>query len=108
MGYSVGHWTDRTLVIETTHLLPGTLDGTLLPMSGDGPRLVERWAVSRDHLSIEREMTIYDPFYSRPLVRQRGSARDESIEVVEQAACDPDSHYRDLLDSGRLEEYLHR
>lgn len=108
MGFSVGHWVDSTLVIETTHLLPGTLDGTLLPMSGVGTRLVERWGMSADRLSMDREMTIYDPFYTEPLVRKRGSARDDAIEVAEQAACDPDSHYRDLLESGRLEEYLSR
>lgn len=108
MGYSVGHWDNDTLVIETTHLLAGTLDGTLMPMSGDGTRLIEHWTMSKNRLSMDRKMTIYDPFYTKPLVRQRGSARDDSIEVVEQAACDPDSHYRDLLEAGRLEDYFDR
>ena len=36
MGFSVGRWEGDALVIETTHLSPGWLDGSGLPMSGDG------------------------------------------------------------------------
>lgn len=106
MGFSVGRWEDNTLVIETTHLSPGTLDGSLLPMSGKDTRLVERWEFGEYQLSIDRTMTIYDPYYSAPLVRRRGSVRAESIEIIEAAPCDPDGHYRDLLETGRLEEHL--
>jgi hypothetical protein len=108
MGFSVGHWEGRTLVVETTDLLPGWLDGSGLPMSGDGTRVVERYAFSDDGLSVDRQMTIYDPLYTEPLVRQRYSARDDGLEIVEQASCDPDSYYRDLVDQGRLEEHFNR
>ena len=106
MGFSVGHWEDDVLVVETTHLSPGTLDGSLLPMSGMGTRLVERWSFGDDRLSVDREMTIYDSYYSRPLVRRRGSIRSDSVEIIEPAPCDPDGHYRDLLESGRIEEHF--
>ena len=53
---------------------------------------------SDDRLSIERTMTIYDPYYTEPLVRQRFSARGDDLELTEQAPCDPDSYYRDLDD----------
>lgn len=43
MGFSIGHWEGDVLIIETTNLTAGTLDGSLLPMSGDGTRIVERW-----------------------------------------------------------------
>jgi hypothetical protein len=106
MGFSVGHWEEDLLVIETTRLTAGTLDGSLLPMSGEDTRIVEHWAFSDDRLTMDRTMTIYDPFYTRPLVRQRGSARRDALAVFEPAPCDPDGYFRDLLETGRLEQHL--
>jgi hypothetical protein len=106
LGFSVGHWEDDVLVIETTHLSPGWLDGSGLPMKGEGTRIVERYELSDDRLAIDRIMTIYDPYYTQALVRRRGSARDDEVDISEQASCDPDSYYRDLLEAGRLEEHL--
>ncbi len=106
-GYSVGHWEgDNTLVIETTHLLPGWLDGSGLPMNGEGTSTVERIVFNADHLSAERTMTITDPLYTQPLVRTRGWARDDNTDVSEQDSCDPAGYYADLLEAGLLEEYL--
>lgn len=106
MGFSVGHWDDDVLIVETTHLTEGTLDGTLLPMSGAGTRIVEHWEMSDGGLGMDRIMTIHDPYYTEPLVRRRGSARADSVEIIEQAPCDPDGYYRDLLERGNLEEHL--
>jgi hypothetical protein len=105
-GYSVGHWEGDTLVIETTHLLPGWLDGSGLPMSGEGTRTVERYEFQDDRLAMDRTMTIYDPLYTQPLVRVRGSAREANLDVSEQDACDPAGYYSDLLEAGLLEKYL--
>lgn len=106
MGFSLGHWEDDVLVIETTGLIAGTLDGSLLPMSGEDTRIVEQWAFSEDRLTMDRTMTIYDSYYTKPLVRKRGSARRDSLEVFEPAPCDPDGFFRDLLETGRLEQHL--
>jgi hypothetical protein len=106
LGFSVGHWDGDALVIETTHLLPGWLDGSGLPMKGEGTRIVERYEFTADRLAMDRIMTIYDPYYTQPLVRRRGSARDDVVDINEQASCDPDSYYRDLLELGRLEQHL--
>ena len=107
MGFSVGHWEDRTLVIETTLLEPGWLDGSGYPMSGgDDTRIVERWDIAEDGLTIDRTMTIYDPLYSEPLVRTRGSQRGDARELLESPACDPTQHYSDMMQRGRLEELL--
>lgn len=108
MGFSVGHWEGDTLLVETTHLLPGWLDLSGLPMSGDGTRIVERYELSEDHLSMIRTMTIYDPYYTEALVRHRGSARDDAVNLTAQASCDPDSYYRDLKASGLLDEHFSR
>jgi len=104
MGFSRGKWDGEVFVIETTHLEPGWLDGSGLPMSGEGTRLVETYAISEDRLTMERKMTIYDPYYTEPLVRVRGSSRDDNIELIEGGSgCDPVSFYRDLWDQGLLE-----
>ena len=108
MGFSVGHWEGEVLVIETTHLSAGWLDGSGLPMTGEGTRLVERYVFSDDRLSMDRTMTIYDPYYTAPLVRQRFAARGDGLDLTEQAPCDPDSYYRDLDASGRLQEHFNR
>ena len=108
MGFSVGHWEDDVLVIETTHLTPGWLDGSGLPMTGEGTRIVERYQFSDDRLTIDRTMTIYDPYYTEPVVRQRYSARGDDVQIIEQAPCDPDSYYRDLDAAGRLQEHFNR
>ena len=104
MGFARGRWEGDELVIETTHLLPGWLDGSGLPMSGDGTRLVERYTFSDDRLSIDRVMTIHDPYYTAPLIRRRGSARSDNPEAAEGgSSCDSISHYRDLAEQGLLE-----
>jgi hypothetical protein len=109
LGFSIGHWeSDNVLVIETTHLLPGWLDGSGMPMSGEGTRIVERWEFAEDRLSMDRIATFYDPYYTAPLVRRRGSQRSPGLEVVEMASCDPQSYYRDLAEAGLIEEYLDR
>jgi hypothetical protein len=108
MGFSVGRWEDDVLVVETTYLTAGWLDGSGLPMKGEGTRIVERYVFSDDRLSIDRTMTIYDPYYTAPLVRQRFAARGDDLSVTEQAPCDPDSYYRDLEASGRLQEHFNR
>lgn len=106
MGFSVGRWDAGALIIETTHLTAGWLDGSGLPMSGDGTRIVERYAPGDDGLTMERIMTIHDRYYLEPLTRTRASARGEHIDLTEQLPCDPDSHYRDLSAAGRLEQHL--
>jgi hypothetical protein len=106
-GFSVGHWEDeRTLVIETTHLLPGWLDGSGLPMSGEGTLTIERYMFSADRLAADRTMVIHDPLYTQPLLRTRGMAREDNLDVQEQDSCDPGSYYLDLYESDLLEHYL--
>lgn len=106
-GFSVGHWEgNNTLVIETTHLLKGWLDGSGMPMSGTGTRTVEKMVFSADHLTAERTMTIYDPLYTQPLVRTRAWARGNDLDVTEQDSCDPTSYFTDIKEAGLLDKYL--
>ena len=105
-GFSTGRWEGEELVIETTHLLPGWLDGSGLPMSGPETRTEERWSFSEDRSEIVRIMTIHDPLYTEPLVRTRGSLRADM--VIQEESCDPDSFYDDLLEQGLIEDYFAR
>lgn len=103
MGFSTGRWEGEVLVIETTHLEPGWLDGSGLPMSGEGTRVVETYTIGADRLSMERRMTIHDPYYTEPLVRMRGSARNDDLQWVLDPGCDPRGYYRDLQQQGLME-----
>lgn len=103
MGFSTGRWEGDVFIIETTHLQPGWLDGSGLPMSGEGTRVVETYTISGDRLSMERRMTIHDPYYTEPLVRVRGSARNDDLQFVLEPGCDPRGYYRDLQQQGLME-----
>jgi hypothetical protein len=105
-GYSVGRWEGRELVIETDHLLAGWLDGSGLPMHGEGTRLVERWSFNEDGAEISRILTITDPYYTAPLVRTRGSKRAEL--TIQEESCDPDSYYEDLAEQGLMDAHFAR
>lgn len=107
MGFSVGRWEGRTLVIETTHLTPAWLDGSGYPMTGaDGTRIVERWTVAEDGLTMERTMTVHDEAYTAAVVRARGSQRGEVRDLVESEPCDPRPFYSELMERGELEQRL--
>jgi Family of unknown function (DUF6152) len=107
MGFSVGHWEGEELVVETTHLLGGWLDGSGLPLKGGaGTRIEERYTFAADRLSLERVMTIHDGYYTQPLVRRRASARDDFMSIVEHDSCDPTTYYSDLLKAGELESRI--
>jgi len=108
MGFSKGHWEERTLVIETTMLTPGWLDGSGYPMSGgNDTRIVERWTVAADGVTIDRTMTVYDKLYTAPLVRTRGSQRgDAKAGLIESEPCDATPFYHELMERGQLEQRL--
>lgn len=103
MGFSRGLWEGEVFIIETTHLEPGWLDGSGLPMSGEGTRVVETYTISEDRLSMERKMSIHDPYYTEPLVRMRGSARNDDMQFLIAPGCDPRGFYRDLREQGLIE-----
>ncbi len=61
LGYSVGRWEDdRTLVVTTTHMNWGYLDGYGLPMS-TAAEMVGRFELSRQGDRLDYSMTFTDP-----------------------------------------------
>jgi hypothetical protein len=49
-------------------------------------------------------MTIYDDYYTAPLVRTRGSQRGDPHELVESPPCDATAFYYELYENGELED----
>ncbi|MCH2668406.1 MAG: DUF6152 family protein [Gammaproteobacteria bacterium] len=106
MGFSTGKWDNNVFIIETSHLSQSWLDGLGLPMSGEGTRIIETYTLSEDQLTMDRKMIIHDPYYTEPLIRERGSARDDDIQfqlVAGTTPCDPTAHYRDMWEQDLLE-----
>lgn len=60
MGHSIGRWEDETLVIDTVGFLPHPV-GVWFYQSGPDKHLVERLALTPDHLSLEYAFTLEDP-----------------------------------------------
>ena len=67
MGYSIGHWDEDVLVIETGKLLAGQIyEQGIAPYTAD-VMLTERFIVSEDGAVLTIERTIDDPaYYTRP------------------------------------------
>lgn len=60
LGYSVGHWEGRTLVIETNRVNWPYLDGDGTPQS-ENVRMIERFTVSEDGRRLDFELTVDEP-----------------------------------------------
>jgi hypothetical protein len=107
MGYSVGHWDDSTLVVETRQLTAGFVDLNGQPLS-ENARVVERMSLSDDGGIYRSEMTIYDPEnYKRPITRHRVWRKTPDTVILEYD-CDPYPFFRGLEIEGTLQEYWDR
>ncbi len=60
LGYSVGRWEGRTLVVETTRISWPYFDDTGTPQS-EAARIVERFALSADEQRLDYSVTVTDP-----------------------------------------------
>jgi hypothetical protein len=68
MGYSVGHWEGRTLVVATTHIDYPYMDEHGTPQT-EAVEVVERFTLSADERSLDWEATVTDPgTMSEPVV----------------------------------------
>jgi hypothetical protein len=69
LGHSTGHWEGETLVVETTHVNWGHLDGRGAPMS-EQAIIVERFTPTDSGGRLEYELTVTDPAnFTEPVVR---------------------------------------
>ena len=107
MGYSRGHWEGRTLVIETTQILPSVRGFLGDPVSANA-RAVERFTVEDDG-TITAVLTLHDPEnYRTPPMERARWRRVEDTAVRFPTRCDPDSFYRQVYDDNKMQEYWDR
>lgn len=88
MGYSVGHWDDDELVVQTTHVAEGLLNGQGLPQYGD-VSVVERYRLVGDSTHLVADVTITAPqSFDGPWTRHLTWELDPGGMIYE-AVCDP-------------------
>ncbi len=108
MGYSLAKWEGSTLVIETTLLLPSVRGLRGEPTSGDA-RIVERYSLSDDGNTLSGVMTLHDPeYYNKPPIKRRKWSRLGEVAIASPLSCDPDYFFRELYETGRMQEYIDR
>lgn len=67
LGYSVGHWDDNALVVETSMVNWGHFNQLGVPLTGDA-RITERFTPSDDGSRLDYKMTVEDPAtFTRPV-----------------------------------------
>src|SRR5690606_26002783 len=64
LGHSIGRWEGETLVVDSASFAPNPrgVAATGVP-SGPGKRMIERFTLAADGLSLRRETTLEDPDY---------------------------------------------
>jgi hypothetical protein len=60
LGYSVGYWEERTLVVSTAHINSLALGRDGIPLS-ENVRMLERFDLSSDERRLDYQITITDP-----------------------------------------------
>ncbi len=108
MGYSVGWWDGSTLVVETTRLRRSNIGFRGEPIS-ENARVVERYTLSEDGTSLSGGLTLHDPEnYRKPPLRRKLWKRDPEAQMPPALGCDPDSFFRHLHVTGKMQEYIDR
>lgn len=104
MGYSIGHWDDGTLMVETRQLKPGYVDLAGQPLSQNA-RVTEQIFLDEDKTVLRSLLTLYDPEnYKRPVTRFRQWRLTPDTPIMEYD-CDPYPFFRGLELEGKLDEY---
>jgi len=87
-GYSVGHWEQDQLVVDTTHVESGLLSGGGIAQYGD-VSVLERYSLSDDGQILEAEVTITAPeTFVAPWTRHFTWELDPDGMIFD-APCDP-------------------
>ncbi|HYP81617.1 MAG TPA: DUF6152 family protein [Steroidobacteraceae bacterium] len=68
-GYSVGRWEGDTLVVETTHFLPGVLNADSRVLHGSRLRITERFELDAATHQLTRRYEATDPEYFEDALR---------------------------------------
>lgn len=72
LGYSVGRWEGRTLIVETTRIDYPYVDNEARTPQSEAVEVFERFTLSEDQSRLDFQMTINDPFtFTEPATRER-------------------------------------
>jgi hypothetical protein len=88
MGYSVGHWEEGDLVVETTHVAEGLLNGSGLRQYGD-VSVVERYRLLGDGSQLEADIVITAPQSLEAPWSRRLTWELDPDGMIYEAVCDP-------------------
>ena len=80
-GYSVGHWENNMLIVETTRINWPWFDGVGTPQS-EQIKTVEHFTLSEDQSRLDYHLTIVDPetFTEPAIIELYWLALDETVE----------------------------
>ena len=107
MGYSIGHWEDDTLVIETRGLKKATWDAAGMPISSTA-LVNERWYLDETG-QLHIEYSLLDSVnYNRPVLMHQVRPKEPDDAQMFEYSCDPHAFYRSLQLEGRWEQYWER
>ena len=71
LGFSVGHWEDNTLIVNTSHLSWGWYDTVGIPLS-ENATIVEELTLHKDGSQLDWTMTVNDPAtFTEPVVLEK-------------------------------------
>ncbi len=81
LGYSVGHWEGKTLLVDTTRIDWRYFDPSGVPLGPDA-HIVERFSMNADGSVLTDELTTTDPdTFTRPLTLKRAWVRRPGEQV---------------------------
>jgi len=83
MGYSIGHWEDSTLVVETVGLKPMFFRLAGIPYSEEA-HITERMTLLDDGQTLESLITVDDPkYYEQPWEAKKYMTLDPGATILE-------------------------
>jgi len=72
LGYSVGRWEGRTLIVETTRINYPFVDNEARTPQSEAVEVLERFTLSEDQSRLDFHLTINDPStFTEPAIRER-------------------------------------
>jgi hypothetical protein len=94
LGYSIGWYEGRTLVVETVNIRANIAEDNLPIYNADDARTIERYSLSEDGKRLRMQLTVIDPvMFREPLVLESVRLSTPDVEILD-APCESISGQR--------------